>query len=78
MEKGDELIRKLVDNSLESLRYYERLDPVFADYYIENIRENLALINEMSNVAAKFKRNELSLSLDDTLEQEFNKFMQYF
>ena len=78
MEKGDELIRKLVDNSLESLRYYERLDPVFAEYYIENIRENLALINEMSNVAAKFKRNELSLSLDDTLEQEFNKFMQYF
>ena len=78
IEKGDELINKIIANCLDNLRYYKELDNKFITYYTENIRENLAMINEMSNVAAKHKRLDLSKSLENTLEQEFNKFLGIF
>ena len=78
VEKGDELINKIIDNCLDNLRYFESLDSRFVSYYTEDIRENLAMINEMSNVAAKAKRSELKTRLDNTLEQEFNKFLEVF
>ena len=78
IEKGDELINKIIANCLDNLRYYGDLDDKFIPYYTENIRENLAMINEMSNVAAEYNRMELSKSLEHTLEQEFNKFLSVF
>ena len=78
IEKGDELINKIIDNCLDDLRYYESLDTKFISYYGENIRENLAMINEMSNVAARAKRTELKMQLDNMLNQEFEKFYMHF
>ena len=78
MEKGDELINTIIDNCMDNLRYFESLDSRFIPYYAETIRENLAMINEMSNVAKRNKRNELNLRLDNMLEQEFNKFYNLF
>ena len=77
-EKADELINKIVDNSMDNLRYFSELDDQFIPYYTESIRENLAIINEMSNVAAEYNRMELSKSLENTLEQEFDKFLGIF
>ncbi len=78
MEKGDALINEIIANCLDNLRYYGELDDKFIRYYSEDIRENLALINEMSNVASRFKRNELAMSLDNILEKQFNIFLPYF
>lgn len=78
VEKGDQLVNKLIDNTLDNLRYFNELDAKFVPYYVEDIRENLAVINEMSNIAARNKRNELKMNLDNLLEQEFNKFAFIF
>ena len=78
MEKGDELINKIIYNSTDNLRYFSELDDRFIPYYSESIRENLAIINEMSNVASKYKRTELANSLNNLLEQEFDKFLSVF
>lgn len=77
-EKGDELINKIIDNCIDNLRYYRSLDDEFINYYTDDIRENLAMINEMSNIADRAKRNELKLRLKNLLDQEFSKFIELF
>ena len=76
--KGDEIINKIVANCLDNLRYFSELDVRFIPYYAETIRENLAMINEMSNVAKRGNRIELNMRLENTLEEEFGKFMYLF
>lgn len=78
IEKGDALIEDIIDNCIENLNYYANLDDEFIAYFDEAIKENLSLINEMSRVAARNKRNELKISLDNILEKEFNRFMMLF
>lgn len=78
LEKGDAVINTMLDNCLDNLRYYSELDDRFIPYYAENIRENLSIINEMSNIAARNGRIELKVSLENTLEEQFNKFMYLF
>ena len=78
IEKGDELIDKIIVNCMDNLRYYSGLDARFVPYYAETIRENLAMINEMSNIARRSNRLELNVRLEKLLEQEFDKFMYLF
>ncbi len=78
VEKGDELINKIIDNCIDNLRYFNEIEPRFVAYYADAIRENLAVINEMSNVAARNQRMELKVSLENLLDQEFDKFVSLF
>ena len=78
VEKGDELIDVIIDNCLDNLRYYNELNEKFVPYYAETIRENLAIINEMSNIASRNSRHELKMELEKTLEEQFSKFMYLF
>ena len=78
VEKGDELIDVIINNCLDNLRYYNELNEKFVPYYAETIRENLAIINEMSNIASRNSRHELKMELEKTLEEQFSKFMYLF
>ena len=78
MKKGDDLIDAIIANCMDNLRYYGELDNRFIPYYSESIRENLAMINEMSNIAARNGRLELKQRLENLLDQEFSKFMHVF
>lgn len=78
VEKGDELIDVIIDNCLDNLRYYNELNEKFVPYYAETIRENLAIVNEMSNIASRNSRHELKMELEKTLEEQFSKFMYLF
>lgn len=77
-EKGDMMINVLFENCMDNLRYYSELDEKFIRYYAEDIRENLAMINEMSNMASRSNRTELKKSLDRALDEQFNKFLPLF
>ena len=78
MEKGDELVDVIANNCLDNLRYYSELNDRFIPYYAETIRENLAMINEMSNIASRNSRYELKMELEKMLEEQFSKFMYLF
>ena len=78
VEKGDELIDVIINNCLDNLRYYNELNEKFVPYYAETIRENLAIINEMSNIASRNSRHELKMELEKMLEEQFGKFMYLF
>ena len=78
VEKGDELVDVIANNCLDNLRYYSELNDRFIPYYAETIRENLAMINEMSNIASRNSRYELKMELEKMLEEQFSKFMYLF
>jgi hypothetical protein len=78
VEKGDELIDVIINNCLDNLRYFNELNDRFVPYYAETIRENLAMINEMSNIASRNSRHELKMELEKMLEEQFSKFMYLF
>ena len=77
-EKGDALVKKISENCLDNLRYFNELNDRFIPYYAETVRENLAMINEMSNIASRNSRYELKVELEKTLEEQFSKFMYLF
>ena len=64
-----------MDNAVDNLRYYSELDGRFANYYEEDIRDNLAVINEMSNAADRNKRIELGMQFEKVLDEYFSKFL---
>ena len=78
VEKGDELIDVIINNCLDNLRYFNELNDRFVPYYAETVRENLAMINEMSNIASRNSRHELKMELEKMLEEQFSKFMYLF
>jgi hypothetical protein len=78
VEKGDELIDVIINNCPDNLRYFNELNDRFVPYYAETIRENLAMINEMSNIASRNSRHELKMELEKMLEEQFSKFMYLF
>ena len=73
-DKGDALVNTMVENAVDNLRYYCELKPRFASYYSENVRENLSLIKNLSNVAGAHKRYQLKMDLDKIFEEQFSKF----
>ncbi len=77
-EKGDALINVMLENCLDNLRYYSELDSRFLAYYAEDIRENLAMINEMSNITGGYRRAELKNMVDRVFNEQFQKFLSVF
>ena len=75
VEKGDDLVRKIVYNSKDELRYFSELNAGFADYYADDIRHDLAVINELINVTKRYRRTELAMELENTLDAYFSKFV---
>lgn len=75
MEKGDEMVNTIIANCLDNLQYYGEIGPKFIGYYKEDIRENLAMINQLDDVAKKYKRIDLSNNLKPILDEQFNKFL---
>lgn len=77
MEKGDEIVNKILANSLDNLRYYKSLKPKFIEYYKEDISDELRVINQLSEAARKAKRSELEEALTRTFDEELNNFLEY-
>lgn len=77
MEKGDEMVGKLLANSKENLRYYKSLDSKYIEYYKEEIRDELRIINQLLDAVRKAGRDELKESLTTVLDEEINCFLEY-
>lgn len=75
VEKGDEIVNKLIANAKENLGYYKSLSPRFVEYYSEEIRDELRIINQMSDATKKAKRIELHGSIEKLFEETVSDFM---
>lgn len=76
MEKGDDMVNKLLANSLDNLRYYKSLDSKYIEYYKEDIRDELRIINQLSDAVKKAKRDELKETITEVLDEEINNFLE--
>jgi len=76
-EKGDDMVNKLVANSVDNLRYYKSLEPKYIEYYKEDIRDELRVINQMSDATKKAKRFELQSSIEKIFDEAVNDFLEY-
>lgn len=76
-EKGDEMLSKIFVNSLDNLRYYKSLKPVFIEYYSEDVRDELSLINQLLETVKKHNRTDLRSEIETALDAEIEAFIQY-
>lgn len=74
-EKGDEMVNKMVANAMENLEYYKSLSPRYIEYYSEEIRDELRVINQMLEAVKKAKRFEMRDNIDKLLEDAINDFV---
>ena len=77
MEKGDAVLRKIVANASDNLRYYLSLEPRFIEYYKEDWRDDLALINTMTDAAKRNNRYDIQQELESTVDDFLNHFLPY-
>jgi len=74
-EKGDEMVNIMIANAKENLDYYKSLDPKYIDYYAEDIRDELRVVNQMLEATKTAKRTELHDSIDKYFEECVSDFM---
>jgi len=67
-EKGDDILKKVVQRYKDDLDYYLSLDDKFMGYYQSDIQEALAVLQRASRVAKSYGRKELSEEFDKELQ----------
>ena len=76
-EKGDDVLKKIAANAVDNLRYYKTLKPKFAEYYKNDIHDDLSLLNTMADTAKRNKRYEIQEELDKLVDEYLDYFMPY-
>lgn len=77
MEKGDAVLMKIAANAADNLRYYKSLKPKFAEYYKDDIHDDLSLINTMADTAKRYKRYDIQQELDSVVDEYLDYFLPY-
>ena len=77
IEKGDDVLEKIAANAIDELRYYRSLKPKFVEYYKEDIREALSLLNTMADTAKRNRRYDIQQRLDQSVNDYLDSFLPY-
>lgn len=71
-EKGIEILEILKDRYLDELRYYNSLDPDFADlHYSNEIRMAMTILNRVGMIAGQNGREDIRTDIDSIVFQEY-------
>ena len=77
MEKGDDILMKLSENSIDELRYYKSLKPKFIEYYKDDVHSALSLVNTMADCAKRYRRYDIQQYLDEKVNEYLDFFIPY-
>ena len=73
-DKGDDFMRKLVKNCRDKADYYGNMEPRFADYYEEEIDEQITIMRQMQLTARQYERTELQAEMDDIMNYYLERY----
>ncbi|MBQ8958735.1 MAG: DUF2723 domain-containing protein [Bacteroidales bacterium] len=73
-EKGDDYLRKLVNNYSEQVVYYGGMKPKFREYYDDDFGEAMSLLKLFGDVAKKYGRTELAQDISDRMSDYLMKY----
>ena len=73
-EKGDDFMKKMVKNAKDKADYYSNLKPKFANYYEEDIEEQITIIRQMQLTASRYNRQEMKAQLDAIMNVYLEKY----
>lgn len=74
MEKANEASDVLFKSYVENLDYYASLDPMFRQYYRQDIDQSLLVMQQLSLLARRAQQNELADKIDEEVERLFSYF----
>ena len=74
VEKGDDFMSKMVKNCCDKIDYYGNMEPKFAEYYADDIDEQLSILRQMQLTARQYDRSELSEQLLGLLNTYLQKY----
>ena len=77
MEKGDDILMKISENSIDELRYYKSLKPKFIEYYKDDVHDALSLVNTMADCAKRYRRYDIQQYLDNKVNEYLDCFLPY-
>ena len=77
IEKGDDVLTKIAENSIDELRYYKTLKPRFIQYYKDDVHDALSLVNTMADCAKRYKRYDIQQYLDGVVNEYLEFFLAY-
>jgi tetratricopeptide (TPR) repeat protein len=74
IDKGDDVMKKIVKRYTDDLDYYFSLDEKFITYYSNDIQEAFAVLQRASQVAKQYGRNDLAKQFDKDLNDRIINF----
>ena len=74
IEKGDEFARTLLKNCYDKVEYYGNMAPKFADYFEEDMGEQISIIRHLMSVCKRYERTDLQ----DEMESKLNEYVQLY
>ena len=73
-QKGDAFMTKLVNNACDKIEYYGNMKPKFANYYSDDIDENMSLLRQMQLVSRKYERTEMLNVINEKMKEYLNRY----
>ena len=74
--KGDAFMTKIVDNASAKIEYYGGMKPRFANYYSDDIDENMSLLRQMQLVCRKFERTEMLNVINEKMKEYLSRYYE--
>ncbi|MCF6169906.1 MAG: DUF2723 domain-containing protein [Bacteroidales bacterium] len=73
-EKGNEVVRKLLERYSDDLAYYGSLSNYFVKNYDNEIQQSLAVLQSLSQLTRRYKQDELADEIDTVFYAEIENF----
>ncbi len=73
LDKGDDVLKKIVKRYTDDMDYYFSLEPKFMNYYSDNIQEGFAVLQRASQIARTYHRDDLAKKFDKELKERLSR-----
>lgn len=78
MDKGDNVVRIIAQTATENIEYYGSLSKKLQVYYVEDLRDSMAMLNHLADVTRRYGRTDISATLKKKVDDYWDQFQLLF
>lgn len=78
MDKGDNVVKIIAQTATENIEYYGSLSKKLQVYYVEDLRDSMAMLNHLADVTRRYGRTDISATLKKKVDDYWDQFQLLF
>lgn len=73
-ERGNDMVKKLLDRYRDDLRYYASLEEVWKPHYQNEIQEGINVLQSLAQITNQYKQPELNQEIEQVYAEQMGRF----